>query len=254
MVLHRLLIADSTGVVGKAIEKQLRDSFMIETCNNGEGALDLIYRFEPDIILLDLQLPIISGLDVLQMLRSVGLNTKVIVMTTLTDDYICRALEELQVSNLLLKPCMVGAVTACICDISFQLRNCQNSDWCLEHETDRILLALGFRMGPARYAYVCHAVLCKYEDGFSFVTKCLYPKVAKHFGGTASQVEKGIRDAIKDAWKNGNRAVWQLYFPPDKDGEIPCPSNEVFLARIANVLQHKTRQKRPYQPQREWAK
>lgn len=253
-MLHRLLIADSAGVLGKAVEKQLRKSFLIEICNNGEQALDLIYRFEPDIILMDLQLPVISGLDVLRILRTVGLDTKVVVMTTLTDNYICRALEELQVSNLFLKPCMLGAVTACICDLSFQLRNCQGSDWCMEQETDRILLELGFRMGPARYDYVSYAILCKYKDSFSYVTKCIYPKVAKHFGGTASQVEKGIRDAIKDAWKNGNRAVWQLYFPPDKDGEIPCPSNEVFLARFANVLQYKTRQKKPYHPQKEKAK
>lgn len=252
--MHRLLIADSGGMLGKTIEKQLRDLFLIETCDDGEQALDLIYRFEPDIILLDLQLPVIRGLDVLQMLRSVGLDTKVIAITTLTDDYICRALGELQVSNLFLKPCVVGTVTACICDISYQLHNGQQGDWCVENETDRILLTLGFRMGPARYAYVYDAVLCKYRDPAGYVTKCLYPKVAKHFGGTASQVEKAIRDAIKDAWKNGNRAVWQMYFPPDKDGEIPCPSNEVFLARVANVLQQKTRQKRPYQPKWECAK
>ena len=78
------------------------------------------------------------------------------------------------------------------------------------------------------------------------MTKTLYPALAKQFNGTSTKVEKAIRDGIKDAWINGNRQIWHLYFQTGLSEERnSCPSNEVFLARIANALVQKRRLKRP---------
>lgn len=251
--MQRLLIADTSEVFSKAIAGQLSGIYLVETCDNGKRALELIGSFEPDILLLDLQVPGEDGISILHALHMAGKGIPVIVMTRLLDDYICRQLEQLQVCYVLRKGCALSAVIARIRDVSFRLSDPEVSDWYLENEAERILLELSMNMGSGRFYFTSCAILLKYADPDGSVTKCIYPEVAKRFGGTATQVEKAIRDGIRAAWKNGDQALWQLYFPPGRDGRLECPSNEVFIARIAGALRQKTRLKRPYIPQKEKA-
>lgn len=249
--MRRLLIANATGSLGTLVATQLRDRFDIELCDNGKRALELSREFQPDIILLDMQLPEIDGLAVLRSLRAAGVQSKVVVLSALLDAYICGELERLQVCNVFLKPCLLGSVLSCICEINVLLDNDVLEDWCTENEIDRILLDLGFRMGPVRYRCVHAAVMYKYNNPDGFVTKCLYPDLGKHFGSTPTQIEKSIRDAIKTAWQSGCVEIWQMYFC---DAANHCPSNEQFLARIANILEQKTRIKKPYRLQQQQVK
>lgn len=251
--MQRLLIADTSNVFAKAIARQLSGSYLIEICDNGQRALELIGSFEPDILLLDLQVPGEDGISILHALHTAGKDIRVIVMSRLLDEFICRQLEQLQVCYVLRKGCALSTVITRIRDVSFRLSNPETEAWYLENETERILLELGVNMGSGRFYYTSCAILLKYADPDGFVTKCIYPEVAKRFGGTATQVEKAIRDGIRAAWKNGNRAIWQLYFPPGGDGRSECPSNEVFIARIAGALRQKARMKMPYIPQKEKA-
>ena len=245
MVMKRLLIADATGILGKHIKKQLNNEFIVKTCNDGNHALELIRKFDPDILLIDLELPNTDGISVLHAMRAAGLDTKVVAITGLADVYICAELTRLQVSNVYLKPCVLGAVISCIRNIANSDVG-QNEDWCAENELDRILLSLNFQMGRGRYHMVHAAVLYMYDHPNCFMTKSLYPALAKQLTGTITQTEKAIRDAIKDAWKNGSRQMWYLYFQPGAIEDCnSCPSNEVFLARIANVLSQKKRLKKP---------
>lgn len=246
--MHRLLIADTAQAFALAIKKQLKNDFFIETCEDGEHTLKLIQSFEPDILLLDLTIPMVDGLSVLSSLRNAGAATKVIVTTCYADPYVMARLRELQVQYVFLKPCRIGAVLSRICDISFGLQNPDKDAWDVENEIDRILLDMGFRMGVARYKCVRDAVLLKYRGLDGSVTKCLYPEVAKRHSGNGGQVEKAIRDAIRDARKNGSRSVWNLYFPAEVDY---CPSNEIFIARIAHALKQRTRLKKPCELQLE---
>ena len=245
MVTKRLLIADATGTFGKYIAKQLNNEFITKICNDGDRALELIRKFDPDIFLIDLQLPGTDGLSVLRAMHAAGLDTKVVAITGLSDDYICAELTRLQVANVYLKPCLLGAVVSCIREVA-KTENSQREDSCIENELDWILLDLNFQMGCGRYQVVHAAVLFLYDHPYCSMTKCLYPALAKRFNGTAKQTEKAIRDAIKNAWKNGSRPMWYLYFQPGAiEDDNSCPSNEVFLARIANVLLQKKRLKKP---------
>lgn len=245
MVIKRLLIADATGTLGKYIAKQLNNEFTLKICDDGDRALELIRKFDPDILLIDLQLPNTDGLSVLRAVRAAGFDTKVVAITGLSDAYICAELTRLQVANVYLKPCLLGAVISCIREIA-KTEDIPTEDRCVENETDRILLNLNFQMGRGRYQMVHAAVLYLYDNPYCSMTKCLYPALAKQFNGTTKQVEKAIRDAIKSAWENGSRQMWYLYFSPGaKEEQNSCPSNEVFLARIANILIQKRRLKKP---------
>lgn len=240
--MRRLLIAEASGILGKHIQKQLQDSIQTEICRDGDTVLELLSLFEPDILLLDLQLPGLDSLDILRSLRTSGRTTKVIVFGNRITDREQQILERLGVSAAFRKPCSLTSLLICIRELECA-DNC-----CVELEADRLLLSLGMHMGRTAYQCTFDALCMKYRHYESAVTKEIYPQIAKRYGGNVKQVEKAIRDAIKTAWNRGNPSVWKLYFPPMRDGELRCPGNDEFLSRLARALLYRRDLRLPYEP------
>ena len=240
--MRRLLIAEASGILGKTIQKQLKDSVQTEICRDGDTVLELLSLFEPDILLLDLQLPGFDCLDILRSLRTSGRTTKVIVIGNCINDREQQILERLGISAAFRKPCSLAGLLICIREM-----DCGDSS-CVELEADRLLLSLGMHMGRTAYQCTFDALCMKYRNYESAVTKEIYPLIAKQHGGNVKQVEKAIRDAIKTAWNRGNPSVWRLYFPPMRNGELRCPGNDEFLSRLARALLYRRDLKLPYEP------
>lgn len=244
--MYRLLIAESSGSYSKAIGKQLNQEFAIQYATDGAQTLKLLRDFEPDVLVLDMQFSDMDGITLLRTLRAVDMNVKVIALTPLNEQYIILQLQELGVSQLFMKPAYTGALIRCIRDLAFLISNTAEETWCIENEADRILLDLGFDIGKGRYRTIHAALLFMCENPDCYMTKIVYPSVAKQLGGTATQTEKAIRDAISAAWRNGDPLIWNTYFPYGKNGKGTCPSNEQFLARIANLLRQRERIKKQH--------
>ena len=108
--------------------------------------------------------------------------------------------------------------------------------------TDERLGALFLMLGiPAHikgYSYLRHAVKMVIDrpDLTGRITKELYPGIAKHFGSSASKVERAIRHAIEVAWNRGRTECLNTAFgcrvctPEDK------PTNGEFIAMLADKL------------------
>ncbi|HTR41182.1 MAG TPA: response regulator transcription factor [Pseudomonadales bacterium] len=81
----RIVVADDHPIVRQGIVanlKQERDMKVVAEGSDGDEALALIKRHTPDIVLLDLRMPRVDGLDVVAEVTALHLQTKVIVMTT----------------------------------------------------------------------------------------------------------------------------------------------------------------------------
>ena len=233
--MHKLLIADPSQAFSSAVRKQLKNDFLIKVCEDGERALSLVQSFEPDIFLVDLTLPGLDGLTVLESLYNVGSMPVVVVISPNFEDYVLARLEKLRVHYMFRKPCRLGAVVGGLLDVSRQLEmQTDTVEDPMEH-INRILPALGFRMGSTRQCCMVTALRLRYQGLEGSITKCLYPAVGKYCGGNTGQVEKAIRDSIRYAWNNGSRELWNLYFPPGNAGP-KCPSNDVFIDRIVAIL------------------
>jgi len=77
----RILVVDDEAAIVRAVQTNLgRHDFRVETASNAQEALDAVARVHPDLILLDLGLPDMDGLQVLQMIRKRG-NTPVVVLS-----------------------------------------------------------------------------------------------------------------------------------------------------------------------------
>lgn len=244
----RLLIADRDGSVGEAIQKQLSGEYIVELCKDGGRVLELAAEFDPDMILLDLRLPGMDGLSVLELLRSSGRTARVFAMSDYWSEYLLTALEKLEVCGVFTVPCTVDCLIAGIREAGFRIRYPEDTDWCVELEADRILLSLGFRMGRSKYTCVYEAICVKCADFNMAITKEVYPAVVNKMGGNEKQMEKAIRDTIHAAFAGGDPRVWRLYFVPGQDGQLHCPTNDEFITRIARALLQRSRFRVPYQP------
>lgn len=85
----KILIADDQEIVCEGLKKILQsdpDLQVIGTAQNGQQAIELIEHQRPDLVLMDLQMPIMNGVQAIRHLRKTDLDLPVLVLTTYTDD------------------------------------------------------------------------------------------------------------------------------------------------------------------------
>ncbi len=244
--MKRILIADTAESFADAVAERLAGSCEVMVCSEGSQLLASMASFHPHVLILDVMIPGIDCVSFLRNLRASGCSTRVIATLRTRILYIESQLDTLGVDYVVIKPCDVGMLAAQACQMCMQ--KFTNTQQYLVNTAEYILLSLGFSLGLNRFKCVREAILMWYHAGGDLVAKQLYPEVARICGGTQTRVEKAIRDAKSSAFKRGNPAVWQLYFPPGKSGAVECPTNEEFIARIAWALEQETR---PYAQMKE---
>ena len=92
----KVLIVDDSAAVRAAVRTVLEAKGLDVVAEAGDGleAIKLIEELKPDLVLLDLVLPGMSGVDVLTRMGSISPGTKVVVLTALdTDRFAAQALE-----------------------------------------------------------------------------------------------------------------------------------------------------------------
>jgi len=78
----RLLIVEDEYHLAEVLQKGLKeDGYAVDTVNNGEEAIDLATVIQYDLIILDLMLPVKSGIEVLRELRGQGNKVPVLILT-----------------------------------------------------------------------------------------------------------------------------------------------------------------------------
>jgi DNA-binding NarL/FixJ family response regulator len=113
----RVLIADDHPVVRVGLRNMLQVDPLIEVvgeARDGVEALELAHSLRPDVLLLDLAMPNVAGMDALREMTAGGLNTRTVVLTGLIDKR--QVLEALQLGarGVVLKDAIVEHLTACI--------------------------------------------------------------------------------------------------------------------------------------------
>lgn len=103
-MLRILIVDDQKGIRRLLTEVFLEYGYEIESCANGAKALELIPEFEPDLVLMDVKMPGMNGIDVLKKIRENDQELRVIMMTAYGDQHYVNQAEELGVAKFLIKP------------------------------------------------------------------------------------------------------------------------------------------------------
>lgn len=78
----RLLIADDHVMFAQGLESLLRDEFeLLGTAGNGEELVEATFRLQPDVILVDISMPVLNGFDAVRHIKEGGSEVKIIFLT-----------------------------------------------------------------------------------------------------------------------------------------------------------------------------
>ncbi len=85
----KIVIADDQRLMREGLKTilELENDIIVQgTVANGKEALDLCRSLEPDIVLMDIRMPEMDGVEATRQISAAGLKTRVIVVTTFDDD------------------------------------------------------------------------------------------------------------------------------------------------------------------------
>jgi len=102
----RIVLADDHWLIRdemRRILEQQPDLKIVGEAEDGQQALELIERFQPDIVVLDVRMPKLNGIEVIRYIKEHVLNTKVLILTAYDDDDYILALMKVGPQGYLLK-------------------------------------------------------------------------------------------------------------------------------------------------------
>jgi len=112
-----ILIADDHTVFREGLRELLDDQpdlHVVGEAADGKDVLRLVAQLKPDILLLDLELPKVHGLEILKKLRDSGEKARIIVVTVALDKQQVPEIFSLGAHGLILKDAAVGCLLTCI--------------------------------------------------------------------------------------------------------------------------------------------
>ena len=228
--------------------EQEEDLHVAADCGDGETLLRLLDSERADILVMDLVLAGMDGLDVLRNLSERANHPPVLVVSGFVSGNLVNQAASLGAGYFMLKPCRTTSVAERIRQL------CRDPErdglpaeahmQSLENQVTNIIHEIGVPAHIKGYQYLREAILIAVDniEVINAVTKVLYPEVAKRFGTTASRVERAIRHAIEVAWDRGDLETLQKYFGYTVSNSKGKPTNSEFIAMIADRLQLRRKQ------------
>ncbi|RKL64918.1 sporulation transcription factor Spo0A [Salipaludibacillus neizhouensis] len=228
------------------------DMEVVGTAFNGQECLELVEETQPDVLILDIIMPHLDGLAVLEKLneRQLKKRPNIIMLTAFGKEYTTKRTAELGAAYYVIKPFDMDTLMNKIRDVSGQSKSYTRSysmetgykreykPMNLDASITSIIHEIGVPAHIKGYMYLREAITRVYKDIelLGSITKVLYPEIAKHFNTTASRVERAIRHAIEVAWSRGNIESISKMFGYTVSVSKSKPTNSEFIAMVADKL------------------
>lgn len=225
---------------------------LVGVAYNGLEALELIEAEKPDVVVLDIIMPHLDGIGVLEKISAAKLSPrpKVIMLTAFGQESITQRAVELGADYYILKPFdfsvlatrirqLADGVTTSTHYVSAPVVKTKNMDVAVTN----IIHEMGVPAHIKGYQYLRDSILLVIEEVslLGAVTKELYPAIAEKYNTTPSRVERAIRHAIELAWDRGNVEMMNKFFGYTINLERGKPTNSEFIAMVADKLRISTK-------------
>lgn len=111
-----ILIADDHPLLLDGLEKAIdKENYsIVEKCNNGKDALNFILTHEPALAILDIEMPLLNGLNVVKECSKIDIKTKFIILTYHKEPSLFNYAKGLPIQGYLLKEDVTNEINACI--------------------------------------------------------------------------------------------------------------------------------------------
>lgn len=240
------------------------DMEVIGIAKDGKEACEMVANTEPDILLLDVIMPYLDGLGVLEKIQTMKLSKMptCIMLSAVGQTKITQKAISLGAEYYVVKPFDIEVLVKRIRDIenyeptpTSTTENCyimrearskyieinevnKKSQENLEALVTNVIHEIGVPAHIKGYQYLREAIMMVINDidVINQITKQLYPDIAEKYHTTPSRVERAIRHAIEVAWTRGKNEAVESIFGYTVSAAKGKPTNSEFIAMIADKL------------------
>lgn len=246
--------AKMTDMLGQMIEED-KDLELVGKAHNGEEICNIIKDKEPDVVILDIIMPKMDGLPVMEKFSHNANVKKVpvfIVLSAIGQERITEDAFSLGADYYVLKPFDNTTLLNRIKHIrkigDRRVREIARPgitetkkpqpERNLETDVTNIIHEIGVPAHIKGYQYLRDAIILSVNDMemLNSITKVLYPTIAKRHQTTPSRVERAIRHAIEVAWSRGKMDTIDELFGYTVSTGKGKPTNSEFIALIADKI------------------
>ena len=259
-----VLIADDNRDFAMTLLEYLKaekDLEVVGVAKDGNEASELISITKPDIAILDVIMPHLDGLGVLEKINESQMEKKpiCIMLSAVGQEKITQKAIDLGAQYYIIKPFEIEVLIKRIREIkSFQpmgnrvsfigkeirapyieiQQEKRKSSENLEALVTNIIHEVGVPAHIKGYQYLREAIMMVVNDidVINQITKQLYPEIANKYHTTPSRVERAIRHAIEVAWARGQVDTVESIFGYTVSNSKGKPTNSEFIAMIADKL------------------
>jgi len=273
-----ILIADDNPDFANTLTGYIEEDSELEIiaiARDGKEAVEMILNTQPDVVLLDVIMPHLDGIGVLERINAAKMkkNPLCIMLSAVGQDKITQRALELGAEYYAIKPFDITILLQRIKEInihkqqpqfknsninSYNISNIQNSyinreikapyieispankknEENLEALVTNVIHEVGVPAHIKGYQYLREAIMMVVNniDIINQITKQLYPDIASKYHTTPSRVERAIRHAIEVAWGRGQAETVENIFGYTISAAKGKPTNSEFIAMIADKL------------------
>ena len=259
----KVLVADNSEFAKNDLKDFLQNNDKIQfagVVDNGRDAYRTIIDEAPDIVLIDVILPVMDGFTVIEKInvnKSIKKKPLFIIISSMGNQSMVEYACKLGVIYYIMKPYNLDSMLHRILqaamlhmrsewDVKKKERTYGMQEYgmsnymetTLENDVTDIIREIGIPAHIKGYQYIREAIMLTVNDMnlLNYITKLLYPTIAKKYKTTSSSVERAIRHAIEVAWNKGQIDVLEEMFGYTISAGKGKPTNSEFIALIADKL------------------
>lgn len=259
-----LIADDNADFVATLVEHLSKENDMevIGIARDGKEACEKVAKLKPDLLLLDVIMPYLDGLGVLEQLNTSKTEKMpiCIMLSAVGQTKITQKAISLGAEYYVVKPFDIEVLINRIRDIknykptpTSTTENCyvkeskkyieinevnKKNQENLEALVTNVIHEIGVPAHIKGYQYLREAIMMVVQniDIINQITKQLYPEIAEKYHTTPSRVERAIRHAIEVAWSRGKNDAVENIFGYTISASKGKPTNSEFIAMIADKL------------------
>lgn len=220
---------------------------------NGQEAYDKISSLSPDVVVMDMFMPQLDGLSVLKKINNSDNPKKpVCIVTSISGSgnimnnaisagaayYVLKPIREYNLFTDLIRDFAAKPKNTYISSSNTIMAQSKKEEYDLETIVTNFIHELGIPAHIKGYQYIRTAIMMAVEnmEVINFITKLLYPTIAKQYSTTASRVERAIRHSIEVAWNRGRPETMNEIFGYTIHTGRGKPTNSEFIAMVADRI------------------
>ena len=259
----KVLVADNSEFAKNDLKDFLQNNDKVQlvgVVDNGRDAYRTIIDETPDVVLIDVILPVMDGFTVIEKInvnKSIKRKPLFIIISSMGNQSMVEYACKLGVIYYIMKPYNLDSMLHRILqaamlhmrsewDVKKKERTYVMQEYgmsnymetTLENDVTDIIREIGIPAHIKGYQYIREAIMLTVNDMnlLNYITKLLYPTIAKKYKTTSSSVERAIRHAIEVAWNKGQIDVLEELFGYTISAGKGKPTNSEFIALIADKL------------------